>query len=93
MLDGLKMCSPRQRITCFESSETAAVPTKIHQPRRLHQSPWTVPGTRRTNATPLPVSVALAGQRMTCWERIAIATSSTAQVPIERRICAIESSK
>jgi len=27
MFDGLKMCSPRQRITCFESRETAAVPT------------------------------------------------------------------
>jgi hypothetical protein len=26
-LEGLKMCSPRQRITCFESSDTAEVPT------------------------------------------------------------------
>ena len=93
MFDGLKMCSPRHLITYFESSETAAVPTKIHQPFRLHQSPCTVPGTRRTNATPLPVSVALAGQRRTCCWRIAIATSSTAQVPIASRICAIESSK
>ncbi len=33
MFDGLKMCSPRHLITYFESSETAAVPTKIHQPR------------------------------------------------------------
>ena len=65
MFDGLKMCSPRHRMTCFESSEIAAVPTKIHQPRRLHQSPCPVPGTRRTNATPLPVSIALAGQRTT----------------------------
>ena len=39
MFDGLKTCSPRHLITYFESSETAAVPTKIHQPRRLHQSP------------------------------------------------------
>src|SRR5437667_11999362 len=37
MFDGLKTCEPRHLITYFESSETAAVPTKIHQPRRLHQ--------------------------------------------------------
>ena len=64
MFDGLKTCSPRHLITYFESSETAAVPTKIHQPRRLHQSPCCVPGTRRTKATPLPVSSALAGHMM-----------------------------
>ena len=40
MLDGLKTCEPRRVITYFESSDTAAVPMKIHQPRRLHQSPW-----------------------------------------------------
>ena len=39
MFDGLKMCAPRHRSTCFDSSATAAVPAKIHQPRRLHQSP------------------------------------------------------
>src|SRR5438477_321920 len=93
MLDGLKTCSPRQRMTYLERSEMAAVPTKIHQPRRLHQSPCAVPGTRRTKATPLPVSIALAGQRMTCWLRNAIAISSSAQVPSARRICAIETSK
>ena len=52
-----------------------------------------VPGTRRTKATPLPVSIALAGHMITCCRRIAIATSSTAQVPIASRICAIERSK
>ena len=93
MFDGLKMCSPRQRMTYFESSEIAAVPTKIHHPRVLHQSPCAVPGTRRTKATPLPVSMALAGQRMTRWERIAIATSSRAEVPSASRICAMETSK
>src|SRR5579862_2026790 len=93
MLDGLKMCSPRQRITCFERSETAAVPTKIHQPRGVHQSPCAVPGTRSTKATPLPVSIALAGQRMTRWLQNAIATSSSAHVASDRRICAIETSK
>jgi hypothetical protein len=41
----------------------------------------------------LPVSIALAGHMITCCERIAIATSSTAAVPIASRICAIESSK
>jgi len=76
-----------------KSSATAAVPAKIHQPRTLHQSPCTVPGTRSTNATPLPVRSALAGQRRTCWRRAAIATSSTAQVASEMRICAIESWK
>ena len=93
MLDGLKRCSPRQRITCFESSEIADAPTKIHQPRSVHQSPCAVPGTRRMNATPLPVSSALAGQRITRCVRNAIATSSTAHVASETRICAIESSK
>ena len=93
MFDGLKMCSPFQRSTCFERSEIAAVPTKIHQPRRLHQSPCAVPGTRRTNATPLPVSIALAGHMITRWLRKAIATSSTAHVPRASRICAIESWK
>ncbi len=93
MFDGLKMCSPRHLITCFERSETAAVPTKIHQPRRLHQSPCAVPGTRRTKATPFPVSIALAGHRMTCWLRRAIAISSTAHVPSASRIWAMETSK
>ena len=93
MFDGLKMCSPRHLSTCLESSETAAVPAKIHHPRSVHQSPCCVPGTRRTKATPLPVSSALAGQRRTRWVRKAIATSSTAQVPSETRICAIESEK
>ena len=73
MFDGLKMCSPRHVITYFESSETAAVPAKIHQPCMLHQSPCCVPGTRRTNATPLPVSSALAGHMSTCCWRNAIA--------------------
>ena len=45
------------------------------------------------NATPLPVSIALAGHMSTCWLRNVIATSSTAQVPIATRICAIESWK
>ena len=93
MFDGLKMCDPRQASTYLESSATAAVPAKIHQPRVLHQSPCTVPGTRSTKATPLPVRRALAGQSKTCRRRRAIATSSTAHVASEMRICAIESWK
>src|SRR5438105_7661621 len=59
--DGLKMWPPRHWITYLESSETAEVAAKIHQPRNVHQSPWCVPGTRRMNATPFPVRRALAG--------------------------------
>ena len=66
MLDGLKMCRPFHAITYFESSAPPAVATKIHQPCVVHQSPCRVPGTRRTNATPLPVSSALAGHIRTC---------------------------
>ncbi len=40
-----------------------------------------------------PVRSALAGHMSTCWRRNAIATSSTAQVTSETRICAIESWK
>ena len=93
MFDGLKMWLPRKVRTCFESSETAAVPAKIHQPRIDHQSPCRVPGTRRTKATPLPVSIALAGHSRTCCLRMAIPTSSTAQVRIAIRIWAIETRK
>ena len=93
MFDGLKMWWPRHLIRYLESSATAAVPAKIHQPFMLHQSPCRVPGTRRMNATPLPVRSALAGHISTCCLRMVIATSSTAQVTSETRICAIESWK
>ena len=52
-----------------------------------------VPGTRRMNATPLPVSIALAGHIRTCCLRNVIATSRTAHVSSEIRICAIETRK
>ena len=61
--DGLKTCWRRHRTTYFERSATPAVATKIHQPSMLHQSPCTALGRRRTKATPLPVSSALAGQK------------------------------
>ncbi len=84
--DGLKMCEPRNLITYLERSETAAVPAKIVQPFRLHQSPCSVPGTRRTKATPFPVSIALAGHISTCCPKKAMPTSRSAQVPIAIRI-------
>ena len=91
--DGLKKWCPRHVITCFERIDTAAVPAKIHQPFMLHQSPCSVPGTRRMKATPLPVRSALAGHMITCCRRNVIANSITAQVTSETRICAIESWK
>jgi hypothetical protein len=45
------------------------------------------------NATPLPVSIALAGHMITCFCRKAIANSSTAHVRSEIRIWAIDSRK
>ncbi len=93
MFDGLKGCAPRHWIRCLESSEIAAVPANIHQPRVDHQSPCRVPGTRRTNATPLPVSIALAGHRSTPCLQAAIPISSTAQTSSEIRIWAIETRK
>ena len=90
MFDGLKTWLPRHLIAYFERSETAAVTMKIHHPFVLHQSPWRVPGTRKMNATPLPVSIALAGHIRTCCLRKVIAISSTAQVSTEMRIWAIE---
>ena len=91
--DGLKMCRPRTRIRYFESSATADVPAKIHHPFVLHQSPCSVPGTRRTNATPFPVRSALAGHISTRWLLKAIATSRIPATASEMRIWAIESWK
>ena len=89
--DGLKMCAAAASGSgTSRAATTAAVPAKIHQPCRLHQSPCSVPGTRRMNATPLPVRSALAGHMITCWRKNVIATSSTAQVPSATRIWAIE---
>ncbi len=79
-MDGLKTWRPRKVIRYFDSSATAEVAAKIHQPFMLHQSPCSVPGTRRMNATPLPVSSALAGHMSTRWRRKVIATSRTAAV-------------
>lgn len=76
----------RSRSQYLESNANAAVPAKIHAPCRLHHWPCTVPGTRRMNATPLPVSKALAGQASMRCRHQTIAISSNAQVPIATRI-------
>ena len=89
--DGLNTCRPRTRIRYFDSSEIADVPAKIHQPFMLHQSPCSVPGTRRMNATPFPVRSALAGHMSTRWVRNVIATSRIPATASETRICAIDS--
>ena len=45
----------------FVSSENAATPANTHHAWVLQWSSTGVPGTRRISATPLPVSIALAG--------------------------------
>ena len=85
--------APQGLITYLESSETAAVAAKIHQPRRLHQSPCSVPSTRRMNATPLPVRSALAGHMIARLVQNTIPASRTAEVPSATRIWAIERRK
>ena len=81
------------RMRYLDSSAIADVPAKIHQPFMLHQSPCSVPGTRRTKATPFPVRRALAGHMSTRWLRNAIATSRIPATASETRICAIDSWK
>ena len=72
--DGLKTCRPRNADHVLrEQRRRRRSPAKIHQPCRLHQSPCSVPGTRRMKATPLPVSRALAGHMITRWRQKAIA--------------------
>jgi len=44
-------------------------------------------GTRKINAMPLPVSIALAGQTNARFSRKVIATCKTKQVSIAERIC------
>ncbi len=91
--DGLNSGRPPTRIRYFDANDTTATTAKIHAPRRLHQSPCSVPGTRNTNATPFPVNSALAGHWMTRCRRNVIPSSKTAHVPTAIRICAIETSK
>ena len=91
--DGLNTARPPTRIRYLESNDTATAAAKIQAPCSDHQSPWTVPGTRRISATPLPVSSALAGQTNACVRRKSTTTSIAAAVPRATRIWAIDSSK
>ena len=87
MLDGLNTCDPRYLMTYLVSSEKAATPAKTYQPKVVHGSSAGVPTTRRMSATPLPVSIALAGQTNDFVCRKVRATSMTAVVRIAARIC------
>ena len=88
--DGLKMWRPRNVMRYFESSADGGGRGEDPRASMLHQSPCSVPGTRRMNATPFPVRSALAGHMSTCWRRNAIATSRIAEVSTATRIWAIE---
>ena len=87
MFDGLNTCEPRYLMTYLVSSETPATTANTYQ-SPVYQG-WSagVPTTRRISATPLPVSIALAGHTKDRLCRNVIATSSTAQVMIAARIC------
>ena len=86
-LDGLNTCEPRYLMTYLVSSEKAATPAKIHQPSVFQGWSGGVPTTRRMRATPLPVSIALAGHTNALLERKVRATSMIAQVRMAARIC------
>jgi hypothetical protein len=77
-------------VTYFDSTATAAVEAKIGQPRVLHQSPCSVPGTRMISATPLPVSNAEAGHAMMPCSHATSTRSSPPATPIEIKIWAID---
>ncbi len=86
-MDGLKTCEPRYLMTYLVSSEKAATPANTYHPRKLHGSSDEVPTTRMISATPLPVSMALAGQtKDRVWRKVR-AISMTAAVRIAARIC------
>src|SRR5258705_13470525 len=86
MFDGLKTCVPRYLMTYLERSDRPATTAKTYQPEVLQGWPAGVPTTRRISATPLPVSIALAGQtNARLWEK-GIAISRIAHVRIAARI-------
>ena len=84
--DGLNRCEPRYLMTYLVSSEKAATPAKIHQPSVVQGWSGGVPTTRRMRATPLPVSIALAGHTKALLERKVRATSMIAVVRMAARI-------
>ena len=85
--DGLNTCEPRYWMTYLLRSEKPATPAKMYQASVFHGSPAGVPTTRRMSATPLPVSIALAGQTKARLFRKVRVTSMIAQVRIAARIC------
>ncbi len=87
MLDGLNTWDPRYRMAYFVNSENAATPANTYHLYVVQWSPGGVPGTRRMSATPLPVSMALAGHTNAFWARKVRPTSRTAQVRTADRIC------
>ena len=74
-------------MTYFVRSDRPATPAKTHQSSVFHGWSGGVPMTRRIKATPLPVSIALAGQTKARLVRNVRATSMIAQVTIAARIC------
>src|SRR5262245_49094115 len=86
MFDGLNTCEPRYLMTYFVSSENAATPAKIHHESKFHGWSGGVPTTRRIRATPLPVSIALAGHTNIRVDRNVRATSMIAVARIAARI-------
>ena len=87
MFDGLNRCEPRYRMTYFVRSEKAATPANTYHPWVLQWSFGGVPGTRRMRATPLPVSIALAGHTKAFLARKVSANSRIAHVRMAARIC------
>ncbi len=85
-LAGLTTGFPRKRMRYFDRRAKPAVAAKMYQPRVLHQSPCSVPLTRSTSATPLPVSSALAGHTISLRSWNSKDISITAQVTRQTRI-------
>src|SRR4051794_25099614 len=87
MFDGLNTWDPRYRMAYFVNSENAATPANTYHLYVVQWSPGGVPGTRSTSATPLPVSMALAGQTNALRARKVSAISMAAHVTTADRIC------
>lgn len=90
--EGLNMCLPFHRTTYFDSTDKPAIEAKAHQPRVDHQSPCSVPGTLRIRATPLPVTMALAGHTNSRRFQSTMTNSRAAHTPTDTRIWVIERS-
>ena len=74
-------------MTYFESRDRPATAANTYQALVLQGSSARVPTTRKMRATPLPVSIALAGHTNDrLWRKVST-TSMTAQVRIAARIC------